>query len=196
MEVDAVTSVRVPLVRRDPALARVDLNRLAQGPGERLEARLDHVVGVGAVARPDVQGQLRVGGDGAEELLGELGVEAGDRRPAAGRPRTGTAVARRRRSRTSRAPRPSGSPCSRSGGSRHGRRAPGRAPGRARCRRPRPCDGPRSPDRRSPPPAGRAGRGGRAGRACGRGSRPRSRRDTSPPSRSSATLTVRLSGLA
>ena len=62
-----------------PLCSRVDLDSLAQGPGERLEACLDHVVGVGAVARPDVQGQLRVGGDGAEELLRELGVESGDR---------------------------------------------------------------------------------------------------------------------
>ena len=126
---------------------RVDLDRLAQRPGERLEAGLDHVVGVGAVARSDVQGQLRVGGDGPEELLRQLGVEAGDRDRAAGRPRTGTAGAPRCRSRTSRAPRPSGSPCTRSGESRRGRPAPGRAPGRARCRRPRPCGGRRSPGR-------------------------------------------------
>ena len=164
-----------PLGGRDAGLERVDLDGLAQGPGERLEAGLDHVVRVGAVARADMQGQLRVGGDGAKELLRELGVEPGDRDRAAGRPRTGTAAARTRRSRTSRAPRPSGSRRTRSGGSRRGRPAPGRSPARARCRRPRPCGGPRSPGRRSPPRAARAARGGRAARACDRGSRPRSR---------------------
>ena len=62
-----------------PLSLGIDRDRLAQCPREGLEARLDQVVGVGAVAGADVQGELRVRGDGAEELLGQLGVEAGDR---------------------------------------------------------------------------------------------------------------------
>ena len=162
------------LRRRHAALVRVDRHGLAQRPRERLEARLDHVVRVRSVTGPDVQRDAGVGGDRAEELLGELGVEACDRDRAADRPRTGRAAGPRCRSRTCRATRPSGRRRSRSGGSRRGRPAPRRAPVRARCRRPRPCDGRRSRGRRWPRPSGRAGRGGRAGRACGRGSRPRS----------------------
>ena len=110
--------VSVPFVRRHAGLVGVDRDRLAQRAGERLEAGLDHVVGVGAVAGAEVQGQLRVGGDGAEELLGQLGVEAGDRDRRQLGARTGRAGGPRCRSRTSRAPRPSARPCSRSGGSR------------------------------------------------------------------------------
>ena len=72
-------SLSVPLVEGTPLSSRVDRDRDAQGAGEGLEAGLDHVVGVGAVADRDVQGQLGAVGDGAEELLGQLGVEAGDR---------------------------------------------------------------------------------------------------------------------
>ncbi len=63
----------------EPPSPRVDRDGDAQGAGEGLEAGLDHVVGVGAVANRDVQGQFGAVGDGAEELLGQLGVEAGDR---------------------------------------------------------------------------------------------------------------------
>ena len=149
---DPCVIVERALGRRHAGLVGVDRDRLAQRPGERLEAGLDQVVGVGAVAGAEVQRQLRVRGDGAEELLGQLGVEAGDRDrrqlglEQAERPPRDVDRAHRR------APRPSAPPRSRSGGSRRGRRAPRRAPGRARCRRPRPCGGRRSRGRRSPRP--------------------------------------------
>ena len=135
-----------------------------------------------------MQGQLGAVGDGAEELLGQLGVEAGDR----GRRQVGVEdaerPARRCRSRTRPATRPSAPGPSRSGGSRRGRRAPRRAPGRARCRRPRPCGGRRSRGRRSPRPR-RPSRPWRASRSS-----MWSRKPTpvsalaSPPSRSSESL--------
>src|SRR4029453_7688040 len=62
----------------DATLVRVDRDRFAERPGERLEGGLDHVVGVRARADPDVERHPRVVGDRAEELLGELRVEAGD----------------------------------------------------------------------------------------------------------------------
>src|SRR5690242_17392858 len=63
----------------NPGLAGIDLDGLPQGPRERLEACLDHVVRVGAVPGSEVEGQLRVGGNRAKELLRKLGVEPGDR---------------------------------------------------------------------------------------------------------------------
>ena len=96
-----------PLGRGHAALLGVDRDGDPQGAGEGLEAGLDHVVGVGAVADRDVQGQLGAVGDGAEELLGQLGVEAGDRGRPAGRRRRRRAGGRRCRSRTRPATRPS-----------------------------------------------------------------------------------------
>ena len=139
---------------------------------------------------------IRDVGDRAEELLGQLGVEAGDRRRAEGPRRTRKAGGRRCRSRTRPATRPSGRACSRSGESRRGRRAPRRAPGRATM--PTSSTVWCAPVSRSPwpRPSGRGARGGRAGRACGRGSRRRSRPETSPPSRSSSSETFGLARLA
>ena len=74
------------------------------------------MMGVGARADPDVQGQLRVVGDRAEELLGELGVEAGDRRRRESASKATVAAGRRCRWRIRRAPRPSAPGRSRSGG--------------------------------------------------------------------------------
>ena len=179
--------VSVPLVDGTPGLVGVDRDRDPERARERLEAGLDQVVGVRAVARPDVEGQLRVRGDGAEELLRELGVEAGDRDGRQLGVEAAERAARRCRSRTRRAPRPSARRRGRSGGCRCGRRAPRRAPGRTRSRRPRPCGGPRSRGRRSPRPRARCARGGRAARACGRGSRRPVDGETSPPSRSSVS---------
>ena len=48
-----------PLGARHAGLGRVDRHRGAQRAGERLEGRLDHVVGVGAGLDVDVQRQLR-----------------------------------------------------------------------------------------------------------------------------------------
>src|SRR5215208_2039338 len=62
----------------DARLARVDGDRGPQRPGERLEAGLDHVVRVGARLEVEVQRQPRGRGDGAEELLRRLVLEAGD----------------------------------------------------------------------------------------------------------------------
>ena len=72
-------SLKRPLRRGHARLVGIDRDGDAERPGEGLEAGLDHVVGVGPVADRDVQGHLRRVGDGAEELLGQLGVEAGDR---------------------------------------------------------------------------------------------------------------------
>ena len=111
--------VSVPFVEGTPLSVGIDRDRRAQRAGERLEGRLDHVVRVRARLDLEVQRQARVAGDGAEELLEQLVLEAaglarraGRRRPA---PRT---RGRRRRSRTSRAPRPSARPRGRSGRSR------------------------------------------------------------------------------
>ena len=140
-----------PLGRRHAGLVGVDRHRDAQRAGERLEARLDHVVRVRAGLQLEVQRQPRRARHGAEELLGRLVLEAGDRARRAARARSRSSTAGRRcRSRTPRAPRPSARPRARSGGSRAGRRAPRRAPGRARCRCPRPCGARRSRGRPGP----------------------------------------------
>ena len=164
-----------PLRARHAVLGRVERDRGAQRPRERLERRLDHVMGVRAALDREVQGQLGVDRQRAEELLGQLVVEVADRAGRERAPRTRTGRARRCRSRTTRGPRPSGRSPRRSARCRRGRRAPGRAPGRCRSRRPRRCGGRRSRDRRGPPRRDRGGRGGRTGRACGRGSRRRCR---------------------
>ena len=132
-----------------PRSVGVERDRGAERARERLERRLDHVVGVGAALDREVQRQLRVQRQRAEELLDELVVEVADRARRQRAPRTRTARARRCRSRTRRGPRPSGSSPGRSGRSRRGRRAPRRAPGRCRSRRPRPCGGRRSRGRRA-----------------------------------------------
>ena len=80
--------VSVPLVDGNAGLLGIDRDRHAQRPRERLEARLDHVVRVRAGLQVDVQRQPRGAGDGAEELLGDLVLEAVDvRRRAAARSR-------------------------------------------------------------------------------------------------------------
>ena len=58
--------------------ARVELRRHAQGARRRLEAGLRHVVGVVAGAARDVQRDQCVHGEGAEELLEQLGVHLAD----------------------------------------------------------------------------------------------------------------------
>ena len=68
-----------PLGAGYPALGGVDRHRRAQRPGERLERRLDHVMDIGAGLDREVEGQLGVGRQGAEELLGQLVVEVADR---------------------------------------------------------------------------------------------------------------------
>ena len=68
-------AVNVPFVLGTPRLARVDRDRLAQRPRERLERGLDHVVGVGAGFDAQVQRQLRGVGERAEELLCQLVLE-------------------------------------------------------------------------------------------------------------------------
>ena len=57
---------------------RVDRHRLAQRAREGLEARLDHVVRVACRPELEVQRQPRAVGDRAEELLGQLVLEAAD----------------------------------------------------------------------------------------------------------------------
>ena len=72
-------SVRVPFVEGTPVSSGSIETASRSARAKALKAGLDHVVGVGPVADGEVQGHLGVVGDGAEELLGELGVEAGDR---------------------------------------------------------------------------------------------------------------------
>ena len=107
-----------PLRARHAGLGGVDRDRRAQRAGERLERRLDHVVGVRARLDAQVQRQLGRRRDGAEELLGQLVVEAGDRARAAARreraERPAGDVDRARRA----APRPSARSRGRSGRSR------------------------------------------------------------------------------
>ena len=57
-------------------LAGVERDGGPQGAGEGLEGGLDHVVGVAAGFHAQVEGELGVGGQRAEELLGELVLEA------------------------------------------------------------------------------------------------------------------------
>src|SRR5439155_3272209 len=52
-----------------------DSDGVAQAAGHGFERRFEHVVGVLAAAQPHVQGERRVGGEGAPELLGQLGFE-------------------------------------------------------------------------------------------------------------------------
>jgi hypothetical protein len=96
---------RTPFVtaRRSPVGSIAD--RGAQRPRERLERRLDHVVGVRAALDGQVQRQPRARGHRAEELLGQLVVERPGRAGRAGRPRRRAAAVRRCRSRSWRAPR-------------------------------------------------------------------------------------------
>ena len=104
-----------PLRRWHAGLGRVDRDRGPQRARGRLERRLDHVVGVGPRVDRDVQRQLGAVGQRAEELLGQLVVEAAG---AAGRQvglRTRSTGARRCRASPSRAPRPSARPRGRSG---------------------------------------------------------------------------------
>ena len=80
-------SVSVPLVDGTPS--RSDRSRGdAQRARERLEGRLDQVVGVRAGLHVEVQRQPRRVGDRAQELLGQLVVERRRSRRPAGRPRT------------------------------------------------------------------------------------------------------------
>ena len=92
------------------------VDRRAQRASERLERRLDEVVGVRAGLEREVQRQPRGAGDGAHELLGELVLEPAGH---AGRDRDALPdeqrAARRCRARTTRAPRPSGRRRGRSG---------------------------------------------------------------------------------
>jgi hypothetical protein len=60
-----------PLVDGTPGLARVERDRVAEGPGERLELRLDEVVRVAAGEHPDVQRDLGVEGDRLEDVPGQ-----------------------------------------------------------------------------------------------------------------------------
>ena len=77
--------VSVPLVDGTPVSSGSIETAHAQRAGERLEARLDHVVGVRARLQVEVQRQPRGAGDGAEELLGRLVARSRDvaRRAAA-----------------------------------------------------------------------------------------------------------------
>src|SRR6478735_8975352 len=52
-------------------LAGVDRDRVAERPGERLELRLDQVVRVAPGQHPDVQGEVRVEGEGLEDVPGQ-----------------------------------------------------------------------------------------------------------------------------
>ena len=145
----------VPFVEGMPVDGVVQRNGGAQRARERLEADLDHVVRVGARQQPHVHRQPRVVGDGAEELLRELGLPAADRGLRDRALERAERPAAERRSRTWRAPRPSARSRRRSARCRCGRRAPGRAPGPTRCRRPRSCGAIRSRDRRTRPRRGR-----------------------------------------
>ena len=118
--------VSVPLVDGTPVSVGSIATAAAQRAGERLEARLDHVVRVRAApasSRCSVsRAALR---DGAEELLGQPRARSrrsspgGSVEPAVGAVRAAGDVDRARR----RAPRPSGRRRGRSGRSRRGRRA-------------------------------------------------------------------------
>ena len=107
-----------PLGARDAGLLGVDRRRLAQRAGERLEQRLDHVVGVRARLALEVERDLRVGGRRRGRTPRPArGRSCRSRRPGSRPPRPGTG-GRRRRSRRRPGPRPSGRRRGRSGGSR------------------------------------------------------------------------------
>ena len=168
-------AVSVPFVLGTPVSVGSMRDRLAQRARERLERRLDHVVRVAARFHPQVQRELGGVGERAEELLGQLVLEAAGR---AGRQlrleqreRAAGDVDRAARARLVH---------------RHDRRAVAGDPGAVAERLvERLAEHDRgvlggvvraglevAADRRR---RGRAARGGRAGRACGRGSRRRSR---------------------
>ena len=58
-------------MRRDAGLARVERDRVAERPGERLELRLDDVVRVAAGEHAHVQGDLGVEGERLEDVPGQ-----------------------------------------------------------------------------------------------------------------------------
>src|SRR5437762_6069473 len=60
-------------------LVRVQRHGLPQRASEGLEGRLDQMVRIRPVRRLEVHRELGVRRDGAEELLGELRLEPGDR---------------------------------------------------------------------------------------------------------------------
>ena len=139
-------SVSVPLRRRHAGLVGSIATACAQRARERLERRLDHVVGVRARARTlRCSVSLRRVRDRAEELLGQLGSkppiaarrQVGLERRSSGRPEMSIAHERARL-----VHRHDGVAVA--GDAARGRRAPGRAPGRARCRCPRRCGARRS----------------------------------------------------
>src|SRR5688572_3632085 len=76
----STTTARMTLLRerslrgRDAGGARIDLDRLAQGAGEGLEAHLHHVVQVRAFDQPEVQIRLSRSCERLEEDFGELHV--------------------------------------------------------------------------------------------------------------------------
>ena len=63
------------LGRRDPGASRVELERVAESAGRRLEDGLADVVSVAAVVQDDVQVHPPVGADRLPEIGDELTVE-------------------------------------------------------------------------------------------------------------------------
>ena len=167
VEDDDALGQSAPLVRRDAGLARVERDRVAERPGERLELRLHDVVRLAAGQHPHVQGDVGVEGDRLEDVPGQRAEVGRVRRPARRTPGprarrcARSRGGRRRRRRPGRAPRRAARWRRRSGGCRPCRRAPRAAPGRARSRCPRRCGARRCGCR---PRSGRSGRPASGGR--------------------------------
>ena len=145
---DATTVATAALGRRDAGDPRVERDGVAQRPGDRLELRLDDVVGVAPGEHPHVQADLRARGERLPDVPGQRRVVAADqldhRRARRARRRAG----RTGRRRPAPASRPAGPARRRTGGCRPCRRAPRAAPGRARSRCPRRCGARRPRGRR------------------------------------------------
>ena len=140
---------RRPFGGRHARRRRVDRHGLRSARANALNSASTMWCGLRARLDRTCSGQLRGVRHGAEELLGQVGVEAGDARAAGTSPSNARErPARRCRSPRARAPRPSARRRGRSARCPRGRRAPGRAPGRARARRPRRCGA--APVSRSP----------------------------------------------
>ena len=71
VEDDDALGQSAPFVRRDAGLARVDRDRVAERPGERLELRLHDVVRLPPREHADVQGDVGVERDRLEDVPGQ-----------------------------------------------------------------------------------------------------------------------------
>ena len=139
-----------------PGLARVDRDRVAERPGERLELGLHDVVRLAAGEHPHVQRDVGVERERLEDVPGQRAEVGRPRRRRRARRTPGPRARRCARSRDGRtrrrrpapAPRRAARWRRRTGGCPACRRAPRAAPGRARSRCPRRCGGRRCGCRR------------------------------------------------